>query len=134
FEFTANLAVPRPVFEGLSRPRRLLYRRDVFPRLVAAWTVAMMQCIEDPKLRLPRGIQDLQHIWRTTICFGHTSQAIPYFASLGNEIVVRVNDKKCSDFLVKLQICHFFSYSPACNAASARWRHPQALRPLWPTR
>src|SRR5215475_7201200 len=76
-EFTADLATPRPVFEGLMRPSCLLNRSNVLPGLVVAWTIAMMQRIEDANFCLPRSIQDLQHIRHTTICFGHTTQAIP---------------------------------------------------------
>src|SRR5215470_9612503 len=115
-EFNTDLATPCPVFEGLSQPRGLLNRSNVLPSLVVARTVSTMQRIEDAKFRPARSIQDLQHIRHTTICFGHTPQAIPYFASLGNEIVVRINDEKRSDLFVKLQICHVFSSnSPACG-------------------
>jgi len=54
-EFGTDLATPRAAFEALVHPRCLLNGRDVFPRLVVARTVSMMQGIEDPKLRLPRG-------------------------------------------------------------------------------
>jgi hypothetical protein len=42
----------------------------------------------------------------TIICFCNRLQAFPYFASLGNEVVVRIDDEKRSDFIVELQICH----------------------------
>ena len=45
----------------------------------------------------------------TTICFCNSLQAIPYLASLGNEIVIRIDDEKCSDLFVKLQIFHVLS-------------------------
>ena len=51
-----HLATPRAVCEGPMRPSCLLDRRNVSPGLVVAWTVAVMQRIEDPKLRLPRRI------------------------------------------------------------------------------
>ena len=35
--------------------------------------------------------------------------AVPYFASLGNEIVVRVDDEKCGDHIVTLHMCHVLS-------------------------
>src|SRR5262245_47629222 len=76
-EFTADLGAPRPVSEGLMRPSRLLNRSNVLPGLVVAWTVAMMQRIENANFRTARSAQDLQHIRRTTICFGHPPQAIP---------------------------------------------------------
>src|SRR5262245_19893501 len=59
-EFGAEFAAPRAVFEGLALPRRPLDGRDVFPRVVIARTVAMMHGIEDPKLRLARGVQNFQ--------------------------------------------------------------------------
>src|SRR5262245_1427169 len=77
FEFAADLATPRAVFEGLTRPRCLLDRRDVFPGLVVAGTVSTMQRIEDAQLRLPRRMQDLQHMRNTIICFCNTLHAIP---------------------------------------------------------
>jgi hypothetical protein len=58
-ELGTDLATPRAVFEALLHPRCLLNGRNVLPSLVVARTVSMMQRLEDPKLRLPRGIQDL---------------------------------------------------------------------------
>src|SRR6516225_7339507 len=92
-EFGADLATPRSLFDGLSRPSCLLNRSNVLPGLVVAWTVAMMQRIEDAKLRLPRSSQDLQHMSNTIIYFSHSLRAIPYLASLGNEIIVRIDDE-----------------------------------------
>src|SRR5215467_10309845 len=86
FKFAADLATPGAVFEGLLPPCCLLDRRNVLPGLVIAWTVAMMQRIEDPKLRLPSCIQDLPHVSNTIICFCNSLQTIPYFASFGNKI------------------------------------------------
>jgi len=42
----------------------------------------------------------------TIICFCNSLQAIPYFASLGNEIVVWIDYKKCSDLLLICHLCH----------------------------
>ena len=56
FELAADLATPRAVFEGLSRPSCLLNWRNVLPGLVVALTVAMMQRIENAKPRLSRSI------------------------------------------------------------------------------
>jgi len=44
------------------------------------------------------------------ICFCNSLQTIPYFASLGNEVIVRIDDEKCTDLFVNLQICHVLSY------------------------
>ena len=46
-ELGTDFASPCAVFEGLMPPRRLLNGRDVFPRLIVARAVAMMQGIED---------------------------------------------------------------------------------------
>src|SRR5262249_49276850 len=77
FEFAADLATPRALCKGLSHPGCLLDRRYVLPGLVVARTVAMMDGIENPELRLPRSMQDLQHMRNTIICFCHTLHALP---------------------------------------------------------
>ena len=59
FELAADLAASRAVFEGLSQPRCFLDGCNVFPGLVVAWTVAMMQRIEHAKFSLPRFIAAL---------------------------------------------------------------------------
>jgi hypothetical protein len=41
-----------------------------------------MHRIEDPKLRLPRGIQNLEHIGNAAVRFGDRANAIPYFAAI----------------------------------------------------
>jgi hypothetical protein len=69
----------------------------------------MMQRIENAKLRFPRSIQHLQHMRNTIICLSDGPQAVPCFASLRNEIVVRIDDEKCSDLFVELQIFHVLS-------------------------
>lgn len=47
----------------------------------------MMQDIEDPKLCLPRRVQDLHHIVNTVFRFGNALQAVSYSAPFGNEVV-----------------------------------------------
>src|SRR5271166_3682575 len=103
-ELGTDLATPRAVLEAPSQPRCFLNGRNVLPGLVVTRTVPMMQCIEDPKLRLPRGIQDLQHMRNAVIGFCNSPNAVPYLASLGNEVVIRIDHKKGRDLLV---ICHF---------------------------
>src|SRR4249920_489294 len=103
FEFGAELTAPRTVLEGLVQPRRLLHRRDVLPRLVVTWTVSMMQCIEHAQSRLPRRIQDLQHMRDAVVGFGDRLQAVPKLPALGDEVVVRVDDEKRSDCLLVRQ-------------------------------
>src|SRR5689334_8035676 len=87
-----NLATPRAEFEGLAGPASPLNRRDVFPSLVVTRTVATMHCIEDAKLRPPSSVQNFPHVRNTLVCFGDGFYAIPYFAALGNEVVVGIND------------------------------------------
>src|SRR5580765_1631893 len=90
-ELAADLATPRPIFEGLVRPRCLLHWRNVLPGLVVAGTVSPMQRIEDAQLRLPRRIKYLHHMRHTIICFSNSLQAIPYFPALGNEVVIWID-------------------------------------------
>jgi hypothetical protein len=45
----------------------------------------------------------------TIICFCNSLQAIPYLASLRNEIVVRIDDEKRSDDFVEPEIFHVLS-------------------------
>jgi hypothetical protein len=56
-ELGTDLATPGAVFEALVHPRCLLNGRNVLPSLVVARPESMMQCIEDPKLRLPRAFR-----------------------------------------------------------------------------
>lgn len=68
----------------------------------------MMECIEQTKPRLPRGIQGLQHMRNTVIRFCNASNSVPYLAPLGDEIVVRIDQNNCGDLFV---ICYFFHVS-----------------------
>src|SRR5262245_24174549 len=99
-ELGTDLTAPRAVFEALMPPRRLLNGRNVLPGLIVARTVPMMHCIEDPKFRIPRRVQDLQHMGNAAIRFGISANAAPYLASLGNEVVIRIDHQKRSDVLV----------------------------------
>jgi hypothetical protein len=83
--------------------------------------VSMMQCIEDPKLRFPRGIQDLQHMRNAVIRFCDSPNAVPYLASLGNEVVIRIDHKKCSDPHFISHFCH--APSRAMRSAKSRIAH-----------
>src|SRR5262249_4684636 len=76
-ECDTELAAPRAVFEALLHPRGLLNGRDVRPVFVVARTVTMMHGIEDTDLRLPRGIQHLQHVRNAAIRFCHGLDARP---------------------------------------------------------
>src|ERR1700694_3774063 len=99
-ELAADLATPRAVLEGLSRPRCLLNWRNVLPSLVVASAIATMQRIENADVRLSRSVEDLHHMRNTLVGFSNTLQAIPYFAALGNEIVIWIDHQKCSDLLL----------------------------------
>jgi hypothetical protein len=63
----------------------------------------MMHGIEDPKLSLPRGIQDLLHVRNAVIRFGNSFDAWPNLAALGNEVVVRIDHQKRSELCI---VCH----------------------------
>ena len=76
-ELGADLAAPSAVFEALVHPRCLLNGGDVLPGLIVAWAVSMMHGIEDPKLRLPRGIWHLQHVRNAVIRFSNSPDAAP---------------------------------------------------------
>src|SRR5262245_6024486 len=70
-EFGTNLATPSAVFESFAPQRCLLDWRNVFPGLVVAWTIPAMERIEDTKLRLPSGGQNLQHVRNALVGFGN---------------------------------------------------------------
>src|SRR5262249_26356617 len=99
-----DLATPRAVFEAPCPPRRLLNGCDILPGLVVAWMVTMMHCIEDREFRLPGSIQDLQHVRNTIVGFCNSPNAGPYFATVGDEVVIRIDNEKCSELLA---VCHF---------------------------
>src|SRR5262245_2040081 len=76
-ELGTDLATPRAVFEALACPRCPRNGRNVLPSLVVARTVSMMQRIEDSKLRLPRRIEELQHMRNAVIRFRNSANAVP---------------------------------------------------------
>ncbi len=109
----------RAVEPGLRlQPGCLLNGRNILPSLVVAFSVSMIQPIENAEFRLPSSIQDLQHMRNTIASFCNSLQAIPYFASLGNEIVIWVDQQKCGDLFVELQICHAFPPMRSLNRKS----------------
>src|ERR1700733_1563753 len=95
-----ELTTPRAVFEGPALPRCLLNGSDVVPCLVVTRTVATMRCIEDPKLCLARCVQDTQHVRNAAIGFRDGPNAGPRLATLGNEVVIRIDHQKRRDLLV----------------------------------
>src|SRR6266446_310518 len=121
-ELGTDLATPRAVFEALVLPRCLLNGRNVLPRLVVARTVSMMHYIEDPKLRFPRGIQDLQHMRNAVIRFCNSPNAAPYLASLGNVVVIGIDHQKCSDFLLICVSRHGVSFGALASSWLAACR------------
>jgi hypothetical protein len=85
-------------------PCRLLYGRNVFPSLVVARTVTTMQSIEDPKLRLPRRVQDLQHMRNAVISLLQQPECGPVFCRLRNEIVIGIDHQKRSELSAVRQV------------------------------
>src|SRR5262245_11373911 len=105
-EFGTDLATPGTVFEGFSPPRCPLDRRNILPSLVVARSISMMHCIEDAKLSLPRGVEDLQHIRNAAIRLRDSPNAVPELAAFGNEIVIGIDYQKCSKLRVVCQLRH----------------------------
>src|SRR5215470_5262767 len=93
-EFGPDLATHVPYSKALRDQVALLNGCDVFPGLIVGRAVSMMERIEDANPHVPRRIQKLQHIRNAIICLCNISDAIPYFASLGNEMVVGIDDQK----------------------------------------
>jgi hypothetical protein len=109
-ELAADLATLHAIFEGRMRPSGLLNGHDVLSSLVIARTVAAMQRIENGNARLPRRVEHLRHMRNTLVGFSNTLQAIPYLASLGDEIVVGIDDEKGGDFPLAI-VDDFFGHS-----------------------
>src|SRR5262249_13535806 len=105
-ELGTKLATPGAIFEALPLPRCFLNGRDVLPGLVVTRPVSMMRHIEDAKLRLARGVQHLQHMRNAVIGFGDGANAVPYLASLGDEVVVRIDHQKASELPFVCSFCH----------------------------
>jgi hypothetical protein len=78
----AQLSTPCAVFEALARPSSLLNWRNGLPGLIVAGTVSTMQRVDDLKPRIPRGVQDLQHIRNAVIRLRDSPNATPNLASL----------------------------------------------------
>src|SRR5262245_30955102 len=76
-EFGANLATPGAVFERLAGPASFLDRRSIFPAFIIAWTISAMHRVENAKLRLPRRVQNLQHVRNTVVRLSDALDAIP---------------------------------------------------------
>src|SRR5215469_8607319 len=91
-EFGTEFAAPGAEFEGFSRPGHFLNWCNVLPGFVVARTVSTMHRIENPQSSFSRSAQQLQHMRDAVIGLCDAFDAIPYFAALGNEIVVRVDD------------------------------------------
>jgi hypothetical protein len=58
--------------------------------------------MENPHPCLSRRSQQLQHVRDAVSCLCNAFDAIPYFAALGNEIVVWIDDEKCRDLFVEI--------------------------------
>jgi hypothetical protein len=61
----------------------------------------------------------------TIICFSHSLRAIPYFASLGNEIVVRIDDESA---VVSLSYFGFVTFFPPMRSLKSRVRFVECER------
>jgi hypothetical protein len=59
----------------------------------------MMHGIEDPKLRLARGVQNFQHMGDAVVGFGNSFDARPDLAAFGNEVVIRIDHQQRGDAL-----------------------------------
>jgi hypothetical protein len=49
-------------------------------------------------------VQNFQHIRNTIVCLGDSLNAIPQLTALGDEVVVRIGDGKCSRLFVELRV------------------------------
>src|ERR1700728_4127473 len=114
FKLTAQPAAPRTFLEGLARPRCLLDRRNVFPLLVVAGPVSVMQRVEHLNVGIARGLEDLTHVPDTPIGLGNSLEAVPDLAALGNEVVVRVNHHQAGDASA---IFHLDNFAPGHRQA-----------------
>lgn len=75
-------------------------RRDVCPALVVAGPIPVVKRIENADAGGARSFQDLGHVRNALVGFSAAPKAIPYFAALGNEIVVRINYHQAGAVLV----------------------------------
>ena len=109
-ELIANFAAPRAVFKDLACPTSLLDRRDILLRFVIARTISMMERIENPKPRLPRRIQNFEHVRNALVSFRNALDTVPYLSAVGNEVVVRIDDQKCRDLFQTSTLPYFLAY------------------------
>ena len=93
YELGAEFAAPGAEFETPASPCGALDRRDVFPRRIVAGTESVMHGIENPELRLARRMQNLLHMRNTVIRFRYGLDPRPDLATLGNEVVVGVDNQ-----------------------------------------
>jgi hypothetical protein len=86
-----------------------------------------MQRIEDADIGLACGFEGLTHVRDALVGFSDALQAIPYFAALGNEIVVRIDNEKAGEVLCVRHVGHV-AMTPV-RRATAEWsRHPPGAR------
>ena len=60
----------------------------------------------------------------TRVGFSNSFQAIPYFAALGNEVVVRIDDQKRSKLFVVCHIRHGFLRATRRSAVNQLTQQP----------
>lgn len=83
--------------------------------------LSTMQRAEDAKFRLPRSIQDLQHMRNTIICFCNSLEATPYFASLGNKSLYGSMPRRAVISLSHFRFAMFFPPTQRVPVWTRRW-------------
>jgi hypothetical protein len=68
----------------------------------------MMQRVEDSNACSSRGVEDVQHVRDARVGLSDTLQAIPYLSTVGNKVVVRIDNHKACDVLLIRHIGHAF--------------------------
>src|SRR3954454_16130148 len=92
-----DLTTPRAVLERLARPCRALNRCDVLPRLVVTGTVPVMHGVAHPYPGSAGRVDELPHVRDAIIGLGNAFEAIPYLATLEDEVVVRIDHQQPRD-------------------------------------
>jgi hypothetical protein len=77
-----------------------------------------MHRIENPDTGFSRRFKNLHHMRNTLVPFGNALYSIPYFAALGNEVVIRIDHDKPGDLLLIGELWHVSSgQSQPCRNA-----------------
>jgi hypothetical protein len=62
-----------------------------------AWPVSVVQCVQDLNAGVSRRLEDLDHVRHAPVGCGNPLEAVPYFAALGDEVVVRIDHHEAGD-------------------------------------